>query len=159
MASPVRYRINSPIVTGEVIDGEVVIIHLDNGNYFSLLDVGERIWQQLVESETLENIVRDLTMRYVCEASLARSSLERLVAELVAEELIVPREPDSVAPAPTNAILASGALPERKAFVEPALQKFTDMQNLLMVDPIHEVTDQGWPVKAEGGTPPGRPRS
>jgi len=159
MVSLVRYRLNSPIVTAEVIDGEVVIIHLDNGNYFSLLDVGERIWQHLVAGESLDNIVRDLTMRYVCEESLAKTSLERLVAELVAEELIVPREPDSVAPAPTHAMAANGALPERKTFVEPALQKFTDMQNLLMVDPIHEVTDQGWPLQVGGGTPPGRPRS
>jgi len=31
------------------------------------------------------------------------------------------------------------------AFEKPKLQKFTDMQDLLLLDPIHEVDEAGWP--------------
>ena len=156
MAFPDRYRINSPLVTGEAIDGEVVIIHLDNGNYYSLLEVGERIWQHLVAGKRLEDIVRELTTSYTCDETRARQSLERLVAELLAEELIVPRESEGADLELGPAMSVAAAPPERRPFVEPVLQKYTDMQSLLMVDPIHEVTDQGWPLQSGAGAPSGR---
>jgi hypothetical protein len=32
-------------------------------------------------------------------------------------------------------------------FTPPALTKFTDMQDLLLLDPIHDVGSGGWPAK------------
>ena len=32
-------------------------------------------------------------------------------------------------------------------FERPKLGKYTDMQDLLLADPIHEVDEQGWPVQ------------
>ena len=32
-------------------------------------------------------------------------------------------------------------------FTNPVLEKFTDMAELLLLDPIHEVDDSGWPNK------------
>jgi len=34
---------------------------------------------------------------------------------------------------------------ERPPFTKPELHKFTDMQDLLLFDPIHEVDESGWP--------------
>ena len=39
-----RFRVNTPTVTHETIDGEAVIINLDSGNYYSLVEVGSFIW-------------------------------------------------------------------------------------------------------------------
>jgi len=36
----------------------------------------------------------------------------------------------------------------RPPFVKPILQKYTDMADLLLLDPIHEVGEQGWPHPA-----------
>jgi hypothetical protein len=33
------------------------------------------------------------------------------------------------------------------------LQKFTDMQELLLLDPIHEVDERGWPHRKLNGQP------
>ena len=30
-------------------------------------------------------------------------------------------------------------------FAAPVLRKYTDMQDFLLVDPIHQTTDAGWP--------------
>ena len=32
------------------------------------------------------------------------------------------------------------------AYEKPVFQKYDDMQALLLIDPIHEVDDDGWPV-------------
>ena len=34
---------------------------------------------------------------------------------------------------------------ERLSFEAPILHKYTDMQDLLLLDPIHEVDEAGWP--------------
>jgi hypothetical protein len=65
--------------------------------------------------------------------------------KLVSEELIVAID------SPTNddaqaANVISGELVDKPRFEQPVLEKFTDMEDLLLLDPIHEVNLQsGWP--------------
>jgi hypothetical protein len=40
----------------------------------------------------------------------------------------------------------SGEPSPREPFAAPALNTFSDMQELLLLDPIHEVDEAGWPV-------------
>ena len=41
-------------------------------------------------------------------------------------------------------------LPEpQEGFVAPQLHKYTDMQELLLLDPIHDVDQEGWPATTE----------
>jgi hypothetical protein len=37
---------------------------------------------------------------------------------------------------------------DRPVFGQPVLEKFTDMADLLLLDPIHEVGEAGWPQRA-----------
>lgn len=36
----------------------------------------------------------------------------------------------------------------RAPYARLALTKYTDMQELLLLDPVHEVDDEGWPSRA-----------
>jgi hypothetical protein len=36
-------------------------------------------------------------------------------------------------------------------FEKPGLQKYSDMQDLLLLDPIHEVDEMGWPHALPAG--------
>jgi hypothetical protein len=69
------------------------------------------------------------------------------VEELLAEDLLVAGAPPS---APANSEGVESAVASGVAFVEPVLHKYTDMQEFMLVDPIHDVeADVGWPhVKA-----------
>lgn len=40
-------RINTPTVVGQVIDGEAVVINLQNGAYYSLVGSAAAIWEAL----------------------------------------------------------------------------------------------------------------
>ncbi len=66
----------------------------------------------------------------------AQTAVRAFLKELQEEQLIV-TEPAEILAAP------AGPLPP--AASRPALQKFTDLQDLLMLDPIHEVDERGWP--------------
>ena len=68
------------------------------------------------------------------------AEVERFVEELISEQLIVPTDANGATGSEQDLIL-------KTAFNSPTLQKFTDMQELLLVDPIHEVSEEGWPVQ------------
>lgn len=134
-----RYRLNRPDVIQETVDGEALIIHTTSGIYFSVEGTGEYVWNALLAGHTVDEIVgasTDSGAPVSAELSLA---ITHFAQQLQDEELIVPT--DSAAP--------SGAAPRAtQPFVEPVLQKYTDMQELLLVDPIHEVDPQaGWPQR------------
>ena len=38
------------------------------------------------------------------------------------------------------------ALAAKKPYTAPAVQKYDDLEDLLLLDPIHEVDEAGWPV-------------
>jgi len=47
MGLPARFAANHPAVVDEMIDGEVVVIDLRSGNYFSLVQSAAVIWATL----------------------------------------------------------------------------------------------------------------
>jgi hypothetical protein len=142
MAS-LSYRVNAPLVATEKLDNEVMIVNLAKGNYYSLTGTGAVIWDLIASGHTQRSILSEIAENYVGESNIIEQSLDRFVSELCAEELIVASEPASatVSGAPKRA--ATG---DRPAFATPQLEKYTDMQELLLIDPIHEVNDDhGWP--------------
>jgi hypothetical protein len=58
------------------------------------------------------------------------------------ENLIVPCDGTDQRPEPaTNGDRAT----PRRRFQAPRFEKHTDMQDLILLDPVHEVADTGWP--------------
>ena len=87
-----RFRVNTPTVTHETIDNEAVIINLDSGNYYSLVEVGSFIWG-LVEKEASAGEVQHLVLQtYQGDATEIDRGVQELLAELQQENLIVPVE-------------------------------------------------------------------
>lgn len=139
-SSPPRYRLNAPDVTFEAFEGEVLVIHLRSGSYYSLRGSGTAIWLLALHGRNPEEITRELAASCrVAEAGVALA-VDKLVQELVAEALLVPLDGTPVAP---DANLPPAVLPS--AFSDPVFDRYTDMQQLLLMDPIHEVDPAGWP--------------
>jgi hypothetical protein len=135
-----RWRINTPAVVHENIEGEVVIIAFDTGTYYSLGGVGAAIWGALDRGLAADAIVAEVRSGYHCEGHDVTADVHGLIARLKGEQLIVPASPDAAGTAAGSGG-GAGALP----YVAPVLQTFTDMQALLLLDPIHEVDATGWP--------------
>jgi hypothetical protein len=149
---PEQLAVNLTNVVHETIDGETILIHLGTGTYYSLDGAGATVWQLLAEGVAHGELAARLGARYEAEPALVEPSVASFVGELLEEGLLVTGEPGSAAPsAPAavqdvgNAVPAAGG-----AFVEPVLHKYTDMQEFMLVDPLHDVeADAGWPhVKA-----------
>ena len=142
------FKINAPRITHQTIDGETIIIDFDNGSYFSIDGVGAVIWEAVAQNATLNEIVALLTQRYAGDEADLFREVEQFLIELQRESLIAPL--DSAPAAPRSAAPIAEPNPtERTKFQAPALNKYTDMQDLLLLDPIHDVDEQGWPLKKD----------
>ena len=139
-----RFRVNTPTVTHETIDGEAVIINLDSGNYYSLVEVGSFIWG-LVEKGASASDVQNLVLQtYQGNTQDIDRGVKELLAQLQQENLIVPVEETGAAFDLSQAVPSNNGH-EKPAFTTPMLHTYSDMQELLLLDPIHDVDDAGWP--------------
>jgi hypothetical protein len=144
MAEVERFRIKRPDVIHELLDDELVIVNLKSGSYFSLDRVGAVIWHCIDQQATRGEIVAALLCRYEGESESIEQAVQQLIDQLRDEKLIEPDSaPLSAAPRSDSSSTVNG----RSPFVAPVLQKFTDMQELLLLDPIHEVDKSGWPSR------------
>jgi len=90
-----------------------------------------------------------LSCAYDGTIAITEQAVIKFIQEILAEDLIVPDAGASTQPPKPDAALS----PVRKPFALPVLHKYTDMQELLLIDPIHEVDETGWPNIA--GSVPG----
>ncbi len=68
------------------------------------------------------------------------------MAELGREGLVERSEGAGESVAPDPAAARGNGHQDSLAFEAPKLEKFTDMQDLVLLDPVHEVDDVGWPA-------------
>ena len=133
----VSYRLNTPDVIHETVDGEALIIHTPSGVYFSLQGTGEHVWNAVLAGHSLAEIAAAYADGTDVNPPEVITALECFVENLVREQLLVPSDESG-----EYSTLPSAPHP----FSTPTVQKFTDMQELLLVDPIHEVDPlAGWP--------------
>jgi hypothetical protein len=141
MAVRAVYRVNRPRVIFEIIEGELILVNLEQGCYFSVDAVGAEVWTLLESGHSVSDVVDALRFRYAGDPHDIGASVQAFVDMLLTEELIVldPAAAPPEAPAPP-------AASERPAFRVPELQKYTDMRDMLLLDPVHDVEAAGWPV-------------
>jgi hypothetical protein len=126
----------------ETIDGETIIIHLGTGSYYSLQQAGADIWSAVTRAADEAQIVEEIVSRYDVERTEAEASVTALLGELQAESLVVRSENGAT-------YQAADSPGDRAAFQTPKLEKHTDMQDIILLDPVHEVDDRGWPNASE----------
>lgn len=135
------FKINTPAVVSEIIDGEAVIMNLQSGHYYSTQHSGCLLWQGLEQGKSDQQLLADLSATFDADPPILASTLAAFLDSLLAQELI------SATPAAPTTPPATLATPhQRRPFSAPVLNVYTDMQDLLLLDPIHDVADSGWPT-------------
>ena len=149
-----HYRINYPQVINETIDGEAIIINLVTGSYYSLDKTGAEVWELVERLLPVPDIVAELERRYEPSGIVITTAIESLLEQLSREQLIVQQDGQGEAASreQSSANAATSSPMGRKPFTPPRLEKFTDMQDLILLDPVHEVDSRGWPHVKNGRT-------
>ena len=144
-----RIRINIPKIVHETIDGETVILDLDKGNYYSLVGIGADIWGFMENNATESSIIEKINNNYQGKREDIDVAINKFVSELMQEGLVIfDNKNNSEKEDSYHGQDQTGLKENKPDFETPKLNKYTDMQDLLLLDPIHEVDDKkGWPTR------------
>lgn len=135
------YRTDVPDTASELFDGELVIAHYGSGLYYSLSETGALVWQGLRHGLSVDEVADWLGQHFVAAGNVVAEEVRAVIDRLVEEALVVEVEASvNVGPLPTLA---------DAAWSTPALERFDDLQELLLLDPVHDVSDAGWPHRPD----------
>ncbi len=137
-----HYRLNAPLAVAEVIDGEAVIMNMDSGHYFSARGLAGVLWEWTIGGHTVADMSAVVAAKWPIDG--VHEAVASFVESLAAHNLVVSAE--AVTPATP---LDPAAL--NMPYTPPSLDVFTDMKDLLLLDPIHDVGDAGWPMPLQPG--------
>ncbi|MGH7582274.1 MAG: PqqD family protein [Gemmatimonadales bacterium] len=124
---------------GEIIDGEAVIMDLTSGHYYSALGSGAVIWSAVEAGCDRTGAVDHLAAVYPVPRATLEAAVDSFVSELLSHGLVV--ESGTPTPDAEPSFRDAGA-----EFAPPVLEAYSDMEDLLLLDPVHDVDAVGWPV-------------
>jgi|AACY02.3.fsa_nt_gi hypothetical protein len=134
-------------VVSEVIEGEAIIIDMDTGTYFNANGTGSLLWSLLLDAARSE--MELIAAFHVAFPKVDRAAMEAdvraFLAQLRERELVSTIEQDS----PSADVGVPSMSKRVPAYEPPILEVHTDMQDFLLVDPIHDVTADGRPRAQE----------
>jgi hypothetical protein len=130
-----------PTTAHESFGEETVIVSLDSGSYYSVLGVGSIIFSLVADGATEADVLGRVKSRFSGSSDEISDGVAKFLDQLVKESLV-----DAEQAHDGDGEQAGGETGQpEEIFSAPLLQKYTDMEEMLVLDPIHEVDDYGWP--------------
>ncbi|MEM2842199.1 MAG: PqqD family protein [Thermoproteota archaeon] len=82
-------------VAFRILGEETVIVNIDTGFYYTLNEVGTRIWQLLERGRSIKEIVRIVLEEYAVDEDKARKDVLEFINDLYKEGLVeIYKDPD-----------------------------------------------------------------
>jgi len=126
-----RVMPNEQEVAAKVIDGEAIIMNLNNGVYYSMEGAGGFIWSCIERGYSLEEIEGTVSSTYGISAEQARNDLHALLSQLLEENVVTLANGAKSATSSEDPPGKDGNEPYRT----PELHIYRDMGDLLALDP------------------------
>jgi hypothetical protein len=138
--SHTRYTVFDNNIISDVFGEEVVLVNLESGVYYSLRGSATQIWIRLVSQYAIPEIITDLLNIYqVAEQDLV-VDIDQFINQLIDFKIIKITSDSTSKPIEFT---VNTTLLEYNA---PILETFSDMQEILLLDPVHDVDKAGWPI-------------
>lgn len=131
------YKIVSSQIVSENLDNETIVINLNSGVYYSLNPLASLIWQGIEQEIKISNILTKLNSHFDTSFDL-KADVLNFISSLQQEDLIIGVE----ASCSEKEFDLNPVIPN---YIAPAFDKYEDMQEMLLADPIHDVEQDGWP--------------
>ena len=130
-------------VMSEILDGEAVIVDLRTGRYHGAQGVAATAWSVLGRVADLGTIVREVSVVHAPVPIDVEVRISAFIDQLLAAELIVEVAGSAVSPTAESARSVSPS-----PWNDPVLESHNDLEDLLLLDPVHDVGADGWPQVA-----------
>ncbi len=131
-----NYALNEEKMFADVTDGIAIIINSETGIYYGMNGFGTAIYENLVNGSSVEDIVDML--KKLGASDKIKDVVDVFVNALLDKELIITAPSSTKEPSFDEAVL-------KEDNFSPSLKEYSDAQELLLADPIHEVKEEtGW---------------
>jgi Coenzyme PQQ synthesis protein D (PqqD) len=138
-----RFAVRDRQVIHRMIDDEVVMIDLETGNYFTFRGSATRMWACIDAGMSARETLEHLQESFEGDPSIMEQGIRWLLDQLLQENLIVTLEE------PPNRSVSLAPEGDRQDYSDPAFERYDDMADLILLDPVHEIDqEEGWPKKA-----------
>lgn len=127
------YALNEEKMFADITDGVAIVINSETGIYYGMDELGTAVFEQLIKGVSQEKILEALQSLPNAPEDVA-AKLENFIADLRDKGLIISGD--------EHLEEVSFSAPEEFSMT---LSEYSDAQELLMADPIHEIKeDTGW---------------
>jgi hypothetical protein len=140
---PGKYQIDRTRIIFEQFEDETVLVNTETGYYYSLSNTGSGILR-LIEDGCSSADLPVMLFGSFEDDHQRRAMVEEFVDQLLGENIIKARASDY----PSKIGNERGPALYGEDFAAPVLERFDDVRDLLLIDPIHQVDqDYGWPKR------------
>ena len=140
MEKSVWLRVSGPNIVHEDFGDEMVVVNLDTGKYYAFTPVAADLWSHLQGGATVDSLVTGTQLRYAGDPTEIERAVLTFLEGLLAEALLLSA---AAPPGDGRGALVTGG--DKLPFAAPTFEVFSDMEDLLLLDPIHDVDESGWP--------------
>lgn len=142
-----QIKINTPHVVHDTLEGETILINLKNGNYYSFDKIGALIWEIIDKKGDLNKFVEIISVLFKENREKTESCIDNFISNLLGENLLVTDNDDTPGVSSISAEDMEKMVRDRiSAYEVPVVNRYSDMKDMLMLDPIHDIDEKGWPT-------------
>jgi hypothetical protein len=140
MQNSQRFSIFDNNIINDIFGEEVVLVNLETGVYYSLRSSATQIWKRIINQYSIEEIVIDLLAIYQIDEKELFIEIQQFIQSLLEKKIIKAADFDNKIKVESSPVI------EKVAFSSPLIETFSDMQEILLLDPVHDVDKAGWPI-------------
>lgn len=131
------YVLNEAKMFSDIADGVAIVINSETGIYYGMNNFGTTVFENILEGASTEDVVAAIKVLPNAPED-AEARVQAFVKELLAFGILLQG-------ATAGASVNLDAEAARTDQFSMTVQEFSDAQELLLADPIHEVkNDTGW---------------
>ena len=134
------YQLNTQTFAAQVFAEEVIVLDVNQGTYFALTGNTPQAWPGLISGEAVGEIATRIAVHTGQGPEKVEADLGDFISAMVEEKVLVPLAEDK----PEQAMASEEEYTtDYSGFV---WDKHSDLDELLVLDPIHDVSpEKGWP--------------
>jgi len=137
------YAVASRDIVSEDFDGEFVVLDLGSGKYYSMDAAASALWRVITAGVSMQALAEVVGGATLASPGITAQSIHDYAEQLVAYGCLARSDVSGTAtldPATVAALRACAG--------PPKVEMFSDLADLIMADPIHDVEEAaGWPVR------------
>ena len=142
-----RYNIYYNNILSDVFGEEVVLVNLESGVYYSLKYSAAQIWIRLINQYSPTEVFADLIQIYQVDENDLISDINLFITQLLEDKII------KIASETEKKSIEFNSKGILVTYTSPVVETFSDMQEILLLDPVHDVDKAGWPISKNSDTP------